>query len=459
MTHLIYTLCIFLNAVLPTFGQESADKPNILVLVADDAGWRDFGCYGNETIQTPNIDRLAEKGLLCKNAFLTCAQCSPSRISILTGKYPHATGAEDLHTPLPAGERLLPSYLKDAGYFSGNIRKSHLGPNGDTQFDWYARNLSDFSAFLDSCKNRPFFMWVGFLDPHRPYQAGTVAHPSDPAEVTVPPFLADTPETRAELAAYYDEMLRLDMGVDSLSMELDRHDLTENTLIIFFSDNGAPFPREKGTVYDSGIKTPLIFSWPKRIQPGNVYEGLVSLVDLAPTLLEIVGLEPSAEMQGRSIAGILQDHSVPGREFVFSERNWHNCDEHIRSVRASRLKLIENAYTEWPHGTPADITSSLAWQDLFHLKQEGNLNRAQGLLFQVPRPRIELYDLENDPWEIDNLAADPTYRDTVMELMSVLERWKEETGDYPPSERRRGDNTDRITGVKFTKDIPEMPSK
>ena len=458
MRHLTHTLCIFLSAALTAFGQENA-KPNILVLVADDAGWRDFGCTGSNVVRTPTIDKLAGNGLLCTSAFLSTAQCSPSRISILTGKYPHATGAEDLHTPLPAGEQLLPSYLKDAGYFSGNIRKSHLGPNGDAQFDWYARNLSNFSAFLDSCKSQPFFMWVGFVDPHRPYQAGTIARTHDPADVTVPPFLDDTPETRADLASYYDEITRLDMGVDSLITELDRRGLTQNTLVIFFSDNGAPFPREKGTVYDAGIKTPFIFSWPKRIQAGSVYDGLVSLVDLAPTLLEIAGLEPPAEMQGQSFVGILQDQSLPGREFVFSERNWHNCDEHIRSVRTSRLKLIENAYTEWPHGSASDITSSPAWQALYHLKQENKLTKAQRLLFEVPRPRIELYDLENDPWEIDNLAADPDYRKTVMELFSVLEDWKEETGDYPPSERRRDDNVDRITGVKFTKTIPGRPSK
>lgn len=436
---------LFLNTA-----QSQNTKPSILVLVADDASWRDFGCYGNEVIRTPNIDRLASSGLRFGNAFLTTAQCSPSRISILSGKYPHATGAEDLHTPLPDGQLLLPHYLKSAGYFSGNIRKSHLGPNGDKQFDWYSEDLDDFPAFLDASGSQPFFMWVGFKDPHRGYQPGTISEPHDPARVKVPPFLADTPETRKDLAMYYDEITRMDMGVDSLMKELERRDLTSNTLVIFFSDNGAPFPREKGTVYDAGVKTPMIFSWPGKIKPEMEYNGLVSLADLAPTCLEIAGVDQPEEFQGSSIAGVMEDQSLAGREYIFSERNWHNCDEHIRSLRTDRLKLIENAYTEWPFGTPADITASPSWRDLYLLKQDGKLTQAQRLLFEVPRPTIELYDLKADPLELNNLAANPAYRDTVMALYSVLEQWKEETGDFPASERRKPDNTDRVTGVKFT---------
>jgi arylsulfatase A-like enzyme len=452
------TLLIAVSSLFSNAYSESL-KPNILVLIADDAGWRDFGCYGNAGVKTPNIDRLADNGLSFTNAFLTTAQCSPSRISILSGKYPHATGAEDLHTPLPADQLLLPHFLKSAGYLSGNIRKAHLGPNGDRQFDWYSWWLSDFPAFLDSCGTQPFFMWVGFDDPHRPYRPGAIVRSHDPAQVTVPPFFADTPETRADLVNYYDEITRMDTGIDSLISELTRRRMMENTLIIFFSDNGAPFPREKGTVYDAGIKTPLIFAWPKGIKPGGKYEGLVSLVDLAPTLLEIAGVQRPEQMHGSSIAGLLTDQSLPGREYVFSERNWHNCDEHIRSVRTNRLKLIENAYTERPLGSPSDITASPTWQALYKLKQEGRLTKSQRLLFDVPRPRIELYDVEADPWELNNLASDPRYDDTVMELFSVLEEWKRETGDFPSDQRRKDDNTDRITGVKFTNEIKKVSGK
>ncbi len=432
------------------------EKPNILVLVGDDAGWRDFGCYGNQAISTPNLDRLAQSGMLAENAFLTTPQCSPSRISILTGKYPHATGAEDLHTPMPANQIIAPAYLKKAGYFTGHARKTHYGPHAEKQFDWYAENVDDFALFLKSCGDRPFFFWVGFTDPHRPYSRDTSSTLHNPQEVEVPPHLADKPETRADLALYYDEISRLDGDVGRLINTLEQHGRRENTLIIFLSDNGAPFPREKGTLYDTGIKTPVIFSWPMVIASGTRYKGLLSVIDLAPTFLDLAGIKPPADMHGKSLSGILKNPATAGRAHVFSERNWHNCDEHIRSVRTLRHKLIRNAYTELPHGSPADITGSPSWQSLIHLKNQNKLTPAQSLLFQAPRPEIELYDLEKDPWELDNIAGAPENAGLILELTKVLDRWIEETGDFPPAKRRRDDNTDRITGVKFTQEIPPL---
>ncbi|MCH7703179.1 MAG: sulfatase-like hydrolase/transferase, partial [Planctomycetes bacterium] len=211
--------------------------------LADDAGWRDFGCYGNEHIRTPNIDRLARSGLKADNAFLTIPQCSPSRISVLTGKYPHATGAEDLHAPLPVDQILIPTYLKRAGYYTGHMRKTHYGPNGMKQFDWYSDGLVDFPDFIDASGDKPFFLWVGFSDPHRPYQDNTIDKPHDPANVDIPPWLADTPETRADIARYYDEISRMDGVIGTYIKELKKRKLLDNTLIVFFSDNGEPFPR------------------------------------------------------------------------------------------------------------------------------------------------------------------------------------------------------------------------
>ena len=432
------------------------EKPNILVLVADDAGWRDFGCYGNEAIRTPNLDRLAQSGMLAENAFLTTPQCSPSRISILSGKYPHATGAEDLHTPMPVDQIIVPAYLKKAGYFTGHLRKTHYGPNAEKQFEWYSENVDDFALFLKSCGDRPFFLWVGFTDPHRPYSSGAIAPPHDPAKVEVPPYLADTPETRADLALYYDEISRLDGDAGRIINALEQHGRRENTLIVFLSDNGAPFPRAKGTLYDAGVKTPVIFSWPAVMASGTRYKGLLSVIDLAPTFLELAGIKPPADVQGKSLGGVLKNPALEGRTHVFSERNWHNCDEHIRSVRTLRYKLIRNAYTELPHGSPADITGSPSWQSLKRLQKQGALTLPQRLLFQVPRPVIELYDLENDPWELDNVAGAPENAGRVRELTEVLDRWIEETGDFPPTRRRRDDNTDRVSGVKFTAEIPPL---
>jgi arylsulfatase A-like enzyme len=438
----------------------SDPPPNVIVFVGDDLGWRDTGPYGNSAIRTPHIDRLARSGLRVERAFGTSPQCSPSRISILTGRYPHATGTEDLHMPLPEAERILPSYLRERGWFTGHMAKTHYGPAAERQFQWYSPETeSAFPAFLDAAGARPFFLWVGFHEPHRPYRPGAVPEPHAPASVTVPPHLADTPETRSDLALYYDAIARSDRAIGDMVAELERRKLRDNTLIVFLSDNGAPFPREKGTLYDSGTRTPLILSWPKVVPAGAVYDrGLVSTVDLAPTILDLAGATPPEVMQGRSIRALLTAaSSYEGRTYVFSERNWHDCDEHQRSVRTGRFKLIRtDAYTGLPLCTAADIGASPSFLALRALAKAGRLSAAQRPLFQAPRPRLELYDLEADPWELRNLADEPAHAKVVRELAEVLQQWIEESGDFPASYRVRDDNTDRMSGVQFSTRIPPM---
>jgi N-sulfoglucosamine sulfohydrolase len=435
-------------------------RPNVVVFVGDDLGWRDMGVYGNAAVHTPNIDRLAQSGLRVEYAFGTSPQCSPSRISMLTGKYPHSTGAEDLHMPLPAGERVLPSYLQAQGYFTGHMAKTHYGPNGERQFQWYSPETAEaFPSFLDSAGTRPFFLWVGFHEPHRPYRQGAVSPPHSPAEVAVPPHLVDTPETRADLALYYDAIARMDAAIGRMLAELDRRRLLEKTVVVFLSDNGAPFPREKGTLYDSGTRTPLIFSWSQAIPAGATYDrGLVSTVDLAPTILDLAGAKPVPAMQGRSVRKLfMAPASYPGREYVFTERNWHDCDEHQRSVRTRRFKLIRtDAYTALPLCTTADIGASPSFLALRAALKAGRLTAAQQRLFEAPRARVELYDLTADPWELRNVADDAAYAREVRELAGVLQEWIETSGDFPAEYRVRDDNTDRITGVPLTTKIPPM---
>jgi arylsulfatase A-like enzyme len=378
---------------------------------------------------------------------------------MLTGEYPHATGTEDLHTPLPSSERIMPGLLQAHGYFTGHMAKTHYGPNAERQFQWYSAVIADsVSAFLDAAGLRPFFLWVGFHEPHRPYRRAT-ANPHSPARVIVPPYLADTRETRSDLALYYDAIARMDEEIGRTLAELDRRKLRDNTVVVFLSDNGAPFPREKGTLYDAGTRTPLIVSWPKVVRGGSVYQsGLVSTVDLAPTILELAGVSLPAPMPGRSFRAMLADPSAfTGRTHAFSERNWHDCDEHQRSVRTSRLKLIRtDAYTELPLCTAADIGGSPSFQALRARARAGQLTPAQRRLFEAPRARLELYDLDADPWELRNVADDPRYAEDVRELAGVLQRWMEDSEDFPAAYRVRDDNTDRITGLPFTTKIPPL---
>lgn len=453
---------LILAAVAATLPIQSPpdSRPNIVVFVGDDLGWRDTGPYGNAALRTPNIDRLARTGLLVRYAFGTSPQCSPSRISILSGRYSHATRTEDLHTPLPPGERLLPSYLQAEGYFTGHMAKTHYGPLAEKQFQWYAATTADsLPNFLDAAGDRPFFLWVGFHEPHRPYDSVPPPGGHSPSRVALTPYLADTPETRTDIARYYDAIARMDSAIGAMVGELERRGLRDSTLLVFLSDNGAPFPREKGTLYDSGTRTPLIFSWPPVIRAGKTFDrGPVSTIDLMPTLLELAGGRVPGSVQGKSFRELLTaPESYVGREYVFSERNWHDCDEHQRAVRTARYKLIRtDAYTALPLCTTADIGASPSFLALRARARAGRLTAAQRRLFEAPRARVELYDLQRDPWELANLADHPAQAARVRQLAAVLQAWMEETDDFPAAYRVRDDHTDRITGVQFSTKIPPL---
>ena len=448
---MLYSLIRHLLLVaLATSPLLAGDRPNIMVVIGDDIGWKDYGCYGHPSIRTPNIDALAAAGMKFTNAFLTTSSCSPSRISILSGRYPHQTGAEDLHMPLPADGVLVSTPLKKAGYFTGHMLKTHYGRNGMKQFDWYGKSVKQFPQFLDQAGKSPFFMWVGFRDAHRPYRAGALDPPHDPAKVVVPAYLLDTPSTRRDLAMYYDEIGRMDGDIGGIVAELKQRGQFANTLVVFLGDNGEPFPRAKGTVYDSGIGTPLVMSWPRTIQAGGVHRGLASVIDLAPTFTDLAGLKQPSTMVGRSMLEVLRDPSRPGRDYIFAERNWHNADEHIRCVRTTTHKLITNAYLDRPFGHPADCSRCPSWQDLVQARAAGGLNADQLRIFGAPRAAIELFDTRRDPGEFRNLGADPQHAAIRKQLEDALQRWRQRTGDFPASRRRRADNVDRVTGVKFT---------
>jgi len=458
---LIHTGDLFADTKRP-----DSEKPNILVFIADDAGM-DFGCYGNSGIHTPNIDALAEQGLLVENAFLTASQCSPSRSSMLSGQFAHTIGTEDLHAPLEEGIKILPSYLQDAGYFTGCMLKKHYGGKyANEQFNWYDNGfqiwLKDqakwnreavnyFTDFLDSVQNKPFFLWVGFVDPHREYNDSPIKKVNNPDDVYVPPYLVDSEKTRRDLADYYDEISRMDNHIGLMLEQLEKRGLRENTLIVFLSDNGMPFPRAKGTVYDAGIKTPLIFAWDGVIKPGAKYMELVSSIDLAATLLDVAGEPVPEDIYSRSIRRIFTDQTIPGRDYVFSERNWHDADEHIRCVRTKKYKFILNSYIEWPHGM---LGTDPSWYELKNRQKQGKLTSAQQRLFECPRPAVEIYDLEKDPYELNNVADEAEYLEIGKELALELENWRDSTGDHPSHERRKSDKIDRVTGFPHTKKIP-----
>lgn len=459
------------------------DPPNLILIIADDLAWDDLGCYGHPNIRTPNIDRLAAEGMRFTHAFLTTSSCSPSRSSIITGTYPHQTDAEQLHWPLPGDRLTFVEKLKEAGYWTGQAGKWHLGEAVKDRFDQVmegntagfifqpGENTADRQEEADGsgcqnwmnilnarAKDRPFFLWLAAIDPHRPYEAGIIEQPHSPEDAVVPPYLPDEPEVRADLAAYYDEVSRLDGYVGQLLEELDRQGLRENTLILFITDNGRPFPRDKTTLYDGGIKTPWIVRWPARVQAGGTSASLISSVDIAPTFLTLAGIEPGENFEGADFGPALTDPGAPVRDYIYAEDHWHDFEDYTRAVRDQRYKYIRNFYTDLPNTPPADALRSPTFEKMRAMEAEGQLSAAQQTIFQTPRPAEELYDLETDPYELQNLAGDPDFAAILARMKGEMERIRTETGDELPP-RRTPDEFTRDTGLPLPNRLRPRPSK
>jgi N-sulfoglucosamine sulfohydrolase len=432
----VFVLCSII--VTPAVAQKK--MPNIIWISSDDHGRHDLGTYG-APIHTPNLDRLAQEGMRFDNAFATSCSCSPSRSSIFTGKYSHAVDAEDLHVHLPYTERTIGSVLRKVGYYSGNLAKWHLGPTARADFDWFSDSDSDYRKFDEERpKDQPFFLHIGYHQPHRAFRPGRFNPPHDPAKVVVPAYMPDVPEVRQELAWYYDLIAMQDKLIGEMLAWLDETGLADNTIIMYFGDQGAAFPRAKTTVYDSGLGVPFIVRWPGKVPAGTVNDGLFSLVDLVPTLMEITGAPaPSRGIQGESALPAILDPQAPGREYVYGERNWHDYDDHQRTVRSKRFRLIKNAFPEEPFGHGSDMVASLSYQAMLPLMHAGKLTVGQMKIFATPRAEYELYDIQNDPNEFHNLAADQEYQDELKTLQMELLRWMVSSRDVSPEKRMIND--------------------
>lgn len=415
------------------------DLPHIVFLLSDDHTFGDLGCYGNPVVHTPNLDRLAREGMRFHHCYVSSPQCSPNRSSIFTGCTPHTTATSRLHTPMPEWEQTFLEPLKERGYFVGAFRKVHQGDDFNRRWDFYGDHAVPFERFFEALPaGRPFFLHVGFTDPHRPYRPGAFDPPHDRKLVRVPPFLPDTAEVRQDLAHYYDAIARMDVECGRLFRLLNRSGLADRTLVIFTGDNGMPFPRAKGTCYDPGIRVPLLARWPGRIRAGSERNDLVAHVDLPVTWLEAAGIEKPKKMQGRSFLPLLLGGNYRPRTEVFSERNWHDNFDPIRSVRTPQYKLIFNAAPHFPYRPAWDIADSPTWAAI--LKASRGAMKPQHMRFFEPsRPLLELYDLDKDPNEFNNLAGDPAHLPILEDLKGRLSQWMHETYDFlPPATPGRG---------------------
>ncbi len=447
----------------------AAERPNMILFISDDISWNDHGCYGNPAARTPNIDQLAANGMRFENAYLTASSCSPSRCSIVTGRYPHNNGhAAELHRPLPWHITKFPSVLREAGYYTALSGKDHMPqdkpPAGEKALTepWDiqtpGRNKENSGGHADWVRitrerprDKPFFFWFAAYDAHRDWDADSQWHEElygpmhKPEDVVVPPFLVDNPQTRQDLASYYNEVTRFDHFIGETVKELKAQSALDNTLIFVMADNGRPFPRAKTRLHDSGMRTALVAHWPRGIKNPGSPAGLVSAIDLAPTYLAAAGVQPPPSVQGLSLLPIFADPAASVRSMAFSEHNWHDYEAYGRAIRKEGFLYIINKRPEQPWQGPADSVRSPSHLALQAKRDEGRLNKAQADVFLAPRPTEELYKFDADRDQLNNLASNPEYAEIKARLKQQLALWQEQTLDSVP-ESLSPDRFDREKG-------------
>ncbi|NND06580.1 MAG: sulfatase [Saprospiraceae bacterium] len=447
-------ILIFVYALLTLSLVSAQDRPHIIYIIADDVSWNDFGCYGNEVVRTPHIDALAQKGIVFRNAFLTASSCSPSRCSIITGRYPHNTGAAELHSPLPESQIPFPLLLQEAGYYTVQSGKSHFGKPALRAFD-HGYEMEDagnggeerwVQCLQERPRDQPIFAWFAATDAHRAWGADDFATPHNPDDLNVPPYLVDNVATRQDLASYYNEIQRFDHYIGEVVAELKAQEIFDHTLIVVMADNGMPFPRAKTRVYDSGMQTPLVLHWPNGIDAqGTVCQSLVSVVDLAPTFLELADVAIPDHLQGKSFVDLFHDPSQDFRQYVYAEHNWHDFEAHERMVRSKDFLYVRNARTQFPNGGPADSKRSASQYALNAARDAGRLTPAQVDNFIAPRPHEELFNVAVDSLQLLNLASVPLFQSTLPIYRQALDDWIAITKDNVP-DKITADGFDRQTG-------------
>lgn len=431
----------------------AAAQPNLLLITADDLGPL-LGCYGDKAIRTPNLDALAARGRLFDNAYVAQASCSPSRSAMFTGLYPHANGQYgllnagagfELHEPLR--RQTIPALLKQAGYRTGILGKLHVGPEASFPFD--ARLRADTrdvrAAAAEAGKflrgNGPFFLMANYSDPHvqgrspRPpaeaFPTQYMGVPETPLKIgEVPPLpfqQIDTSEQVERVTQYYNAVMRFDAAVGLLLAELVAAGHADDTVILLVGDHGPPFFRGKTSCYEGGVKVPMLAVWPGVFPAGERSPALVSTVDLLPTLLDAAGLPVPEGLHGRSLRHTLEP--ALHREFLATEFHFHGSAPFYprRSIRDTRYKLIHNL-----RAGQAKPTTGIDGDTAYRMGQLPPFagNRI-GKAFEraANPPEFELYDLQADPWEFDDLAADPAHAATLARMQQALLDWRRRTND------------------------------
>ena len=419
-------------------------KPNIVLVLADDQGWRDSGAYGNPDVLTPNIDALAEQGMKFTHAFTATAMCAPTRQQLYTGLYPVRSGAYPQNSHVKPGTRSLAHYFGDLGYRVGISGKRHYAPeeafpfeslnSPDVEYDKEAPEMDLVREFIKREPGQPFVLLVTSRQPHTPWNKGDVKYA--PKDLTVPADMSDTSETREALAAYYREVSDFDAELGRVMDIVDEAGEAENTIFIYSSEQGAMLPSGKWTLYDNGVRTAFVVRWPGVVEEGSETAALVAYVDVVPTLIEAVGgVAPAVD--GSSFLPVLRGEGTTHRKYVFGVHTsigiCNGAAYPIRSVRDDRYKLILNGNAGQEFQNNITVRDPAGFYDSWRLAGEaGDVFAAERHAAYRIRPPEEFYDLLNDPLELDNLAGHEEYEEVMTRLRQELAAWLEEQGDADP---------------------------
>ncbi len=451
----------------------SPDRPNIIWLVTEDMGHY-IPAFGDSTIETPNLSRLAAEGIRYPNFFSPSGVCAPSRAAIATGMYPSSIGANHMRTGsytevtgLPSYEavpppetRMMSEWLRLDGYYcTNNVKEDYQFSAPVTAWD----ESSYYAHYRNRQEGQPFFSIFNFTTTHesglfepygvrknelRHYQSGdtslaksswngkttgdeTPIHVSKSIQFKVPPYLVDNEVTQHDMWKVYNNIAEMDRQLGAILDQLEADGLMDNTIIFFYADHGGPLPRQKRLIYDSGLKSPLIVRFPDKRGAGSIDDQLVNFIDLAPTTLSLTGQAPKEYMQGQAFLGTFTAEKE--RQYVHAAADrFDGFTDAIRAVRDDRFKYIRNYRPEQPYYLPVVYREQIpSMKELLKLKEAGKLNEYQSQWFRATKDPEELFDCINDPHELNNLFDNPAYKGKIVELRAEMDRWLAAIGDQP----------------------------
>jgi uncharacterized sulfatase len=456
LTRIFFVTIIFIIFCLSDiFSAElKSDRPNFVIIIGDDSTYLDYGFNGSPNVKTPNLDRLASGGLRFTRFYSPASVCSPLRQALLTGLYPVRNGAYPNHSQVYPNVKTLPAYLKELGYRTACVGKTHFGPAKNYPFDSFFKMIEDgdkknpnefqkVEKFIKESGDEPFLLYVASHEPHSPHNKSKgVLYNSD--SIKLPPYLVDTVETRAELAKYYAEITYLDWQAGQVVKLIKDSKRADNTLILFFSEQGNDLPHGKWTLYDGGIRVAAFANWAGKIKSERKTDAIIQYVDVTPTLIELAGGDPTIlktgkkdtqgneGFDGKSFANVLLGKTNELRKYAFAQFTGrginHGPEAYAsRAVTDGQWKLIKNIHHDKEFKNAA--IKNAVYKSWIQKGKNGDAFAKEQTERYVKRPEWELYNLNSDPHELKNIAENKENKEILSKLKTELEKWMKQQGD------------------------------